>query len=87
MRIALLIDLPPHAPYHRATVEAIGHGSDALGLFPDLRVWETASPSLRSDLRDVDGIVIGPGSPYQDEHAVWEAVRTAREKGIPLVGT
>ncbi len=31
--------------------------------------------------------VIGPGSPYDRMEPVLEAIRTAREKGLPLVGT
>jgi CTP synthase (UTP-ammonia lyase) len=33
------------------------------------------------------GLVIGPGSPYRDAEAVLDAIRSARERGVPLVGT
>lgn len=87
MRIALLIDSPPDARYHVATVEAIDHAAQALGVPVDLRVTRTDSTALPADLRSIDGVVIGPGSPYRDEQAVWDAVRSARERGVPLVGT
>ena len=38
-------------------------------------------------LNAVDGVFIGPGSPYDDETAVWEIVGNARQRGVPLVGT
>jgi CTP synthase (UTP-ammonia lyase) len=84
MRVALLIDSPPTAPYHVATVDALGHAAAGLGRALDLRVLRTddAASAL-----DAEGIVIGPGSPYRDELAVWDVVRSARERGVPLVGT
>ena len=86
MRIAVAIDLLPSATYHRATLDAIGHAADALGCTVDLDVRSTDAAGL-NDLRGVDGVVIGPGSPYRDEPAVWNLVREAREHGLPLVGT
>jgi len=87
VRIALLIDSAPDAPYHAATVQALGHAADALGLAIGIVALHTDLPSLRSEIDTAAGVVIGPGSPYRDEHAVWDAVRTARERGLPLVGT
>jgi CTP synthase (UTP-ammonia lyase) len=84
VRVALLIDLPPDARYHVATVAALNHAADARGEQLDLRVQTT---DTAVDVDQLDGVVIGPGSPYRDEHAVWSVVRSAREKGLPLVGT
>lgn len=39
------------------------------------------------DLSGFDGIWIVPGSPYRSEQGAIEAARTAREHGIPLLGT
>jgi len=80
------IDLPPAAPYHRATIEAIGHAAQALATPLDVDARATG-PALGEALGAVDGIVIGPGSPYRDEAAVWDLIRAARERGVPLVGT
>jgi CTP synthase (UTP-ammonia lyase) len=87
VRIALLIDLPPDARYHVATVDALRHAAGGLGFDLDLRVIETDSTDLVGQVGACDGIVIGPGSPYRDEVAVWDVVRSARERGVPLVGT
>ncbi len=35
----------------------------------------------------VDGFLIAPASPYQDTNAVLEVIRSARERGVPLLGT
>jgi CTP synthase (UTP-ammonia lyase) len=39
------------------------------------------------DLHDFDGIWVVPGSPYTDPDKVVAAVRTAREREIPFLGT
>jgi CTP synthase (UTP-ammonia lyase) len=83
VRVTLVIDLPPAARYHRATVDALHHAADATHTVLDLRVC--ASDAV--DDAATDGYVVGPGSPYRDEIAVWSLVRDARAAGIPLVGT
>jgi CTP synthase (UTP-ammonia lyase) len=45
-------------------------------------------PSTEADdLQDFDGIWVVPGSPYTDPDKVVAAVRTAREREIPFLGT
>ncbi len=39
------------------------------------------------DLTGFDGIWVVPGSPYSDPEKVIDAVKTAREHGIPFLGT
>jgi CTP synthase (UTP-ammonia lyase) len=34
-----------------------------------------------------DGLWVVPGTPYRDEDAVMEAIRFAREEGMPILGT
>jgi CTP synthase (UTP-ammonia lyase) len=87
VRVALLIDSAADAPYHRATVTAIGQAADALGLQVNVSVHATDSVTFDDRLSGVDGVVIGPGSPYRDDASVWSVIRTARECGVPLVGT
>jgi CTP synthase (UTP-ammonia lyase) len=87
MRVALLIDSPPTAPYHVATVAALHHAAEQLGWRLDLRVHATDDLPSSGDLGGAGGVVIGPGSPYRDEQAVWSVVGAARERGVPLVGT
>jgi CTP synthase (UTP-ammonia lyase) len=87
VRVLLLIDQPASAPYHQATVDAINHAARAGGTAVELQVSHTDQAAWAEDLRGIDGVVIGPGSPYRDEAAVWAVVRSAREHGVPLVGT
>ena len=87
MRIALVIDTPPDAQYHRATVDAIGHAADRLNLPVDVTIHATDSLPRDGVVDGADGVVIGPGSPYRDEGAVWSVIAGARERGVPLVGT
>ena len=39
------------------------------------------------DVTSFDGVWLVPGSPYADDEAVIEALRTVRTKGIPFLGT
>jgi CTP synthase (UTP-ammonia lyase) len=90
VRVLLVIDLDADAPYHRATADALHHAADAAGEALDLRVHPSDTlAEVAGDHGDdsYDGVVIGPGSPYRDEPAVWSIVRNARAAGIPLVGT
>lgn len=87
MRALLVIDLDANAPYHRATVDALRHAADAAAEPLDLRVHLSDTLTDVADGERYDGVVIGPGSPYRDEVAVWSIVRNARAAGIPLVGT
>ena len=84
MRVALLMDAPLSRSYAAATIEALDHAAAALGCSLDLRHLAT---DAAGDALESDGVVIGPGSPYRDEQAVWDVVRSARERGVPLVGT
>ena len=80
--ITVLLDLPPAQAFHRATVAALDHAVRASGAAVDVRVVRT---DAIGDLGH--GVVIGPGSPYRDPGAAEQAIRSARERGLPLVGT
>ncbi len=80
--ITVFMDLSDQDASFRYTVDALEHAVAATSA--DVSVHIT-----RTD--EIDGfghgVVIGPGSPYRDPAAVEDVIRTAREKGIPLVGT
>lgn len=80
--VSLLMDLPPRQRFHLATVDAIRHAADHLGV--DVRV-----DVVHTDRVDWlgHGVVIGPGSPYRDPAAAEDVIRMARTRGIPLVAT
>src|SRR3954470_6362915 len=75
---------------HNATNAAIAHATARLGLAINPRWIGTAelrSGELLEELAASHGIWIGPGSPYQDMEGALSAIRVARERGIPLLGT
>ena len=86
MRLVLLIDLPADHKYHRASVVALEHAVATVGSVAKIDVVRTSDlTGSPSDLGD--GIVIGPGAPYEDPSAANEAIRQARKRGVPLVAT
>ncbi len=52
-------------------------------------VWvpTTAIGDPSRSLADFDGLLISPGSPYASMEGALAAIRHARERGVPLVGT
>ena len=80
--ITVLMDLPTDNASHRFTVDALRHAIAALDAPADVQIVPTDAITALGD-----GVVVGPGSPYRDPSAAEQAIQTAREKGIPLVGT
>lgn len=48
-------------------------------------VWVASDSDF--DVTAFDGVWLVPGSPYADDDAVFDALRTVRTKGIPVLGT
>lgn len=86
--VTVVIDLPPDHSYYSLTLAALGHASEQLRTPIDIRVVPT---NTIGDVEDLvfpgSAVVVGPGSPYGDPDAAYAVVRTARERGVPLVGT
>lgn len=82
--VAVVMDGGPERA--ETTVDALGHAAGHLGIELDTTVVAT-DRLQRFDVAGADGVVIGPGSPYRRMDLVLEAIRTARERGLPLVGT
>jgi CTP synthase (UTP-ammonia lyase) len=81
--IGVIADYNPANRTHTATDEA-------LSSLPHATPFEwigTDDPNLPERLHDLSGVFIGPASPYRNMEAAIEAVRFARERGVPLVGT
>ena len=82
------MDLAPAHRYHSATVDALRHASDRAGLPIEVRIVGTDTVRDADEIaRPGSAVIIGPGSPYLDQDAAHAAVRRARERGVPLVGT
>jgi hypothetical protein len=80
------MDLPPERPYHRATVAAVEHAMSAGGAARTVVVRTDTIGGRTADALG-DAVVVGPGSPYRDAEAVHDVIGSARERGVPLVGT
>ena len=83
----MIFDVPADSPHHGPTLSAIGHAADRAGFEVIVNVvkTDTITPAYFDDLPH--GVVIGPGTPYTVPDAAEDVIRTAREKGLPLIGT
>ena len=82
-----VLDSPATAPYHVATLDAVGHAIGAAGADIGVRVGRTPDIDGAFLEQPGDGVFIGPGSPYDVPLAADELIRSARERGLPLVAT
>lgn len=86
--IALLGEYDPELLGHKATAEAIKHSATHLGNSQVEAVWVSTAEINKTPLSDFAGIWITPGKkPYLNNEAMLEAIRCARENGIPCLGT
>ena len=81
-RVAVVGDLDPRKPSHRFTSDALDH----IGLAFDWVATEDVGDPA-SSLARFDGFWISPASPYRSMEGALAAIRHARERGVPLVGT
>jgi CTP synthase (UTP-ammonia lyase) len=82
VNIAIVGDENGAYPSHReinAVRTMLGEGVDAQ--------WVSTDGARVRDLDGFDGIWLTPGSPYADDAAAYEAVRWARERDVPFLGT
>ncbi|MEU7894452.1 gamma-glutamyl-gamma-aminobutyrate hydrolase family protein [Nonomuraea sp. NPDC049152] len=84
MRIALVADRSPSVRSHTRIPQILQALREREGLALD--AYWIATPDA-TDLDGFDGIWVLPGSPYISEAGAVAAVRTARERGIPFLGT
>jgi len=75
---------------HAATNDAIRHCAAALGTSVEARWVGTemlASSGAASRLAEADGLWIAPASPYESMDGALAAIRFARERRVPTLGT
>lgn len=86
-RIDVIFDVADGSAYYRPTLDALEHAAAATGIETEVRVvrTDTIDDAWFADLPDA--VLIGPGTPYRDPPAAERVIATARERGIPLVGT
>lgn len=84
--ILLIGEYSAESPPHLATEAAIRHAAAYLNRSVSVRWVSTADIRLEA-IRQTGGIWVAPGSPYRDMQGALEAIRVAREEGIPCLGT
>jgi len=85
-RIALVGDRSANVRAHARIPVVIDAllGRDAIAIDP---YWIATADVAGCDLGRFDGIWLVPGSPYESADGAMAAARTAREGGIPFLGT
>jgi CTP synthase (UTP-ammonia lyase) len=87
--IAIVGDYDPSHATHPATGASLDHAAAALGL--DLVHGWIPTSDLAGDARRAlaghSGVWIAPRSPYASIEGALAAIRLARERGVPLIGT
>lgn len=85
-RLAILGEYDGAFAPHALTDAALGHASAMLGLAVDAR-WVSTAEVDDAVLAEASGLWIAPGSPYRDMDRTLRAIRFARERGVPCLGT
>jgi CTP synthase (UTP-ammonia lyase) len=81
--VGIVGDYDARNPTHRFTVEALAHLRLPFEWVPTGEVPERAERRLG----DYAGLWIAPASPYRSMDGALAAIRFARERAVPLVGT
>lgn len=87
--IALVGDHDPEVVAHRAIPKALGLAALSLGRTVDA-VWvatEVVAADEEGALGHVDAIWVVPASPYRSMEGALAAIRRARERAMPFLGT
>jgi CTP synthase (UTP-ammonia lyase) len=88
--IGIIGDHDPHRLSHVATVDALHHAAQALAVSLDIS-W-VATPTLDAEdpetvLAPYGALWCAPGSPYKSTAGALAAIRYARERDVPFLGT
>jgi CTP synthase (UTP-ammonia lyase) len=83
--IGVIGDYDPANSTHRATDAALGHVRQPLPF--EWVATDRISHDPAQQLSAYRGLLIAPASPYRSMKGALRAIRFARERGVPLVGT
>ncbi len=90
LRVGVIGDFDPNRRSHTATNEALSHAARALSMTVDCS-WLPTQPlddeGTAATLRRFDALWCAPGSPYNNMNGALRAIRFARERGWPFIGT
>ena len=82
--VGIVGDFNPERPTHLATDQALVHAGLRSEWVPTVDVMP---PRPQERLAAYAGLLIAPASPYLSMDGALAAIRFARERGVPLVGT
>ena len=82
--VGIVGDFNPRNPTHQATNEGLAHAGLPFEWAPTEEVVPSRAPER---LGAYAGLLIAPASPYVSMDGALAAIRFARERGVPLVGT
>lgn len=89
IRIGIIGDFDGERASHKATNEALQHCAGYLRMKLDLQ-WlptESLDGDIDKTMSNFDGLWCAPGSPYKSMNGAINAIRFAREKDYPFIGT
>ncbi|MBO1335516.1 hypothetical protein [Streptomyces sp. VRA16 Mangrove soil] len=86
-RVALVGDRSPNVVAHTRVPLLLEALATREHLVLDAYWISSEDAELPDAVRDFDAVWVLPGSPYRSEAGVLAAIRTAREQGIPFLGT
>lgn len=87
IRIALVGDYDPSVPAHQAIPVALDRVANETGLSVQATWVPTADVKDGASLQAFDGIWCVPASPYHEMDGALTAIRFARERQVPFLGT
>ena len=87
IRIALIGDYDPQVTAHQAIPVALGMAAEHTGLNVQFQWLGTDVITADTPLENFDGFWCVPASPYRNEDGALRAIRFARERQRPFLGT
>jgi CTP synthase (UTP-ammonia lyase) len=90
VKVGIIGDFDPNRRSHIATNEALGHAATALSVTVECSWLPTQSlddEGSEAMLQPFDALWCAPASPYKSMHGALRAIRFAREKDWPFIGT
>jgi len=90
LKVGVIGDYDPNRPSHIQTNEALGHAAEVLSVSVHsfwLPTLSLAGGFIGTTLKHFDALWCAPGSPYKSMDGALQAIRFAREKGWPFIGT
>jgi len=90
LTVGIIGDFDPQRRSHIPTNDALRHAATALSVTVECRWLPTqslAEAGSEAMLQPLDALWCAPGSPYNSMHGALKAIRVARERGWPFIGT